>query len=181
MDTRLSERAFDALYLELYPSLCDYTSSFVQSADVAEDIVQSVFVAVWESRHSWTPRSGARAYLFGACRNRAVDHLRHAHVVSRSIGIDDRPGLGEGSHQARADEMLEALEAGDRLRRAVAYLPRRRRQVVELRLTQHTNREIATALGISVKGVENQFSRAVLDLRHRMNAPRSRLAAVGGS
>lgn len=171
------ERVFDALYRQHYATLCSYTLTLVHSLDIAEDIVQSVFVNVWESRRTWMPRSGARAYLFGACRNRALDYLRHAKVVSRSIQSEGCVALGEASQPAPADVTLEQREMGHRLRTAVADLPKRRRQVVELRLTQQlTNREIANALGISVKGVEIQFTRALLDLRHRMVVTGSEMA-----
>src|SRR6185503_19401610 len=82
---RGDQRAFNALFLEHYSPLSEYTNALVHSADVAEDIVQGVFVSVWECRQSWRPRNGPRAYLFGACRNRALDYLRHAHVVSASM------------------------------------------------------------------------------------------------
>jgi RNA polymerase sigma-70 factor (ECF subfamily) len=169
---RGDQRAFNALFLEQYAPLCEFTNALVHSVDVAEDIVQGGFVSVWEGRESWRPRSGPRAYLFGACRNRALDYLRHAHVVSASMhhtGVTF--GLGEESVPLPADDVLETLEIRDRLHVAVADLPKRRRQVVELRLEQQlSNREIARALGISVKGVEIQFSRALLDLRRRMSA-----------
>ena len=75
-------------------------------------------------------------------------------------------GLGQWTVPKSADADLEASELRDRLRAAVAALPERRRAVVVLRWRHGlTNPEIARILGISIKGVEVQFSRALADLR----------------
>ena len=82
---RLSdEREFETLFLEHYSSLCEFVDSYVHAPDVAEEIVQAVFLRLWESRDSWEPRSGARAYLFAACRNQSLDYLRHERIVART-------------------------------------------------------------------------------------------------
>jgi RNA polymerase sigma factor (sigma-70 family) len=77
--------------------------------------------------------------------------------------------VGQGSLPARADAALEAEELGNQLKAVVSRLPERRRLVVVLRWQyQLTNPEIARVMGISVKGVEMQFSRALADLRREL-------------
>jgi RNA polymerase sigma-70 factor (ECF subfamily) len=163
------EQAFATLFLEHYESLCDFVNSYLQAPDIAEEVVQTVFLRVWESRASWHPKGSARAFLFAACRNRALDFLRHEQVAARSAETNAKLGLGRWSIPRMADADLEAAELGDRLRAVVAGLPERRRLVVVLRWQhQLSNPEIAQILGISVKGVEMQFSRALADLRQRL-------------
>jgi RNA polymerase sigma-70 factor (family 1) len=162
------ERMFEGLFLEHYASLCEFVDSYVHAPDVAEELVQAVFLRLWESRDSWVPNRGARAYLFAACRNQALDYLRHERIVERSVELVTE--IGRGSIPARADIALEAQELGDQLRAVVSRLPERRRLVVVLRWHyQMTNPEIARVMGISVKGVEMQFSRALTDLRRELN------------
>lgn len=170
---RGDERAFEAMFLEHYASLCEFVDTYVRAPDVAEEVVQAVFLRIWEGRESWDPKSGARAYLFAACRNQALDVLRHDQIVARSVQTAADLGVGQGSVPAAADAALEAAELGDRLRTVVAALPERRRLVVVLRWQhQLSNPEIARILGISVKGVEMQFSRALADLRRAFGSRR---------
>jgi RNA polymerase sigma-70 factor (ECF subfamily) len=165
------ERAFEALFTAHYAALCDFARSLVVAtdgaADVAEDVVQAVFVGVWSRRETWSPAEGVRAYLFAACRNRALDHLRHRQVVARKgpqIAAAARDEAAE--RQERPGVALEAEELHAHLSRAVHALPERRRLVVILRWQhQLTNGEIARVLGISEKGVETQFARALAALR----------------
>jgi len=165
------EDAFAALFLEHYTSLCQFVDSFVRAPDIAEEIVQGVFLRIWEHRRSWNPRAGPRAYLFASCRNQAVDALRHEQIVAQSLGRDTYLGVGRWSAPRLADAELEAAELADKLRSVVAELPERRRLVVILRWQhQLSNPEIARILGISVKGVEMQFSRALADLRRHLGS-----------
>jgi RNA polymerase sigma-70 factor, ECF subfamily len=171
-----TESEFSAIFHEHYASLCDFVNSYVRAPDVAEEVVQTVFMKVWDDRASWSPSNGARAYLFAACRNSALDYLRHEEIVRRVAEDRDeaggRPGVGRWTMLRSPQARLEASEAREHLNAAVAVLPERSRLVVILRW-QHElkNREIAEVLGISVKGVEVQFSRALADLR-RLLAPK---------
>ena len=78
-----NESEFATIFLEHYGSLCDFVNSYVRAPDVAEEIVQAVFSRIWEERTTWRPGSGARAYLFVACRNQALDYLRQEQIVNR--------------------------------------------------------------------------------------------------
>jgi RNA polymerase sigma-70 factor (ECF subfamily) len=164
---------FSELFLRHYTNLCEFVDSYVRAPDVAEEIVQAVFLRLWESRDAWEPRRGPRAYLFGACRNQALDYLRHEEIVARTAEYALDYGMGAPIAPLRADAELEAAELGTQLRNAVACLPERRRLVVVLRWQhQLTNPEIAKIMGISVKGVEMQFSRALADLRRELGGDR---------
>ena len=163
------ERVFAKLFLDHYASLCEFVDAYIRAPDVAEEIVQAVFLRLWESRDSWEPKRGARAYLFASCRNQALDYLRHERIVTRTADVAFDSDAGRSRDPNRADHDLEAAELGDRLRAVVDRLPERRRMVVVLRWQhQLTNPEIARIMGISVKGVEMQFSRALADLRRNL-------------
>lgn len=163
------EEAFATLFRQHYASLCQFVDSFVRAPDVAEEVVQAVFLRLWESRVAWDARTNIRAYLFASCRNHALDLLRHERIVARSAAEDADLAYGQHRRPRMADADLEAAELADRLRLVVNELPERRRLVVVLRWQhQLSNPEIAQVLGISVKGVEMQFSRALADLRRRL-------------
>ncbi len=164
------EAAFEALFKTYYRPLCDFVHGYVRSRETAEELVQTVFLRIWEKRESWEPVTGIRAYLFAACRNQALDHLRHRRVVGR-VMVASRCIELEPSALARPDEATDAAELSEALRRAVDELPERRRAVLVLRWQhQLSNLEIARALGISLKGVEAHVTRALAGLRERLAA-----------
>lgn len=169
------ETAFEGLFKAYYRPLCDFVYHYVRSRASAEDLVQNVFLRLWQKRESWEPATGMRAYLFAASRNQALDHLRHRRVVERA-GAPGGPAGGLAAAEAlsqpvSADEAACISELADAVRRAVEELPERRRSVVILRWEHHlSNLEIARALGISVKGVEAHMRRALAALRQRLAA-----------
>ena len=163
------ESAFESLFRAHYAALCDYADSIVASRAVAEELVQNVFLAVWAQRERWAPRESERAYLYGAVRNQALNHLEHRRVERRWREAAAREAVADVSAATLAPDPAEAEEMTARVREAIAQLPERARQVVVLRW-QHQLRyaEIAAALGISVKGVEVQLARAMRALRERL-------------
>ncbi len=165
------ENAFESLFEAYYPSLCDFAQSYLRSAESAEEVVQTVFLRIWEQRATWEPTTGVRAYLFAACRNQALGILKHERVVVRTATRATREDLALGiGHGAPApDAELHATELANALRNAVHALPERRRMVVVLRWQhQMSYAEIASVLGISVKTVEVQMGRALASLRKQL-------------
>jgi RNA polymerase sigma-70 factor, ECF subfamily len=167
------EQAFESLFKSYYRTLCTFTDGYVRSRETAEELVQTVFLRLWEKRESWEPVASVRAYLFAACRNQALDHLKHRRVVDR-VALAARGSESEELVQrqpARPDEVMYARELAEAFRLAIGQLPERCRAVVILRWEQHlSNLEIARALGISVKGVEAHVTRALGLLRERLRA-----------
>jgi RNA polymerase sigma-70 factor (ECF subfamily) len=164
-----SAAGFEALFREHYAPLCSFVLRYVGTRAVAEELVQDVFAALWEKRSQLRLRS-VKAYLFGAARNRALNHLAHQGVVvewERRAALES--GDGEADTAEDAHLRLEAEELSDALAAAVASLPERCRQTMVLRYQQRMSyAEIAEALGISAKGVENQLNRGLKALRERL-------------
>lgn len=163
--------AFESLFHAYYPALCDFVWSYVRSRDVAEELVQSVFLWIWEHRATWEPTGGVRAYLFAGCRNQALGVLKHERVVSRIARRAIQEGIPLGIAEARLapDEELQAAQLRDAFREAIDLLPERRRLTVILRWQQQmSHAEIARVMGISVKTVEVQLGRALAFFRKRL-------------
>jgi RNA polymerase sigma-70 factor, ECF subfamily len=164
------EQAFEHLFRSYYQPLCDFVSGYVRSPETAEELVQAVFLRLWQNRETWRPAVGIRAYLFAACRNQSLDHLKHQRVAERG-SLPGQADASIGAPPVRPDEAAHASELTEAIRRAVQQLPERRRAVVVLRWEhQLTNLEIARALGISIKAVEAHVTRALVFLRQRLGA-----------
>jgi RNA polymerase sigma-70 factor (ECF subfamily) len=164
-------RAFEQLFATHYEALCGFVQSCLRSRESVEDLVQEIFVRIWEQRERWQPGGTIRQYLFTAARHQAISHLRHAAVLRRFEERAARdPVIPASIHPVREpDEPLHAAELTAAFEEAVRALPERRRQVLLLRWQhQMSHAEIAQILGISVKGVETQIGRAFKLIRERL-------------
>lgn len=163
--------AFRALFETFHAPLCAFGSRYVGSRDIAEEIVQEVFLFIWEHRATWNIRDSVKNYLFTAVRNAAVSWLRHERVVHRRaadmVAFPTRP-VPPADGDLIANEVLVAV------RRAVERLPARCRLIFTLHREQGlTYGEIAAVLDLSRKTVEVQMGRALKALRTSLAAFRT--------
>lgn len=174
---RAGERdAFERLFRAWYPRLADHAFRLVASRDVAEDVVQEVFVAVWRNRASLPEEGRLAAYLHRAVRNRSMNAMRRDRTAQAWVA---RQGAPE-EVPAVAELRLEQADLRRALRDALAALSPRAREVFLLsRDGGLTYPAIAETLGISVKTVEMLMGRALKTLRERL-APGGPEAGVRG-
>lgn len=160
------EARFDALMRGHYAALCTFVQRLLGSAEVAEDVVQDVFVAIWQRGLPTECEANPRPYLFRAARNGAISQVRRERTRERWRAEAGR-ATSDANDSAAARLEVEELDAA--IARAVDALPARCRMVFTLH-RQHglTYAEIAEVMGISRKTVENQMSRALAVLRQRL-------------
>jgi RNA polymerase sigma-70 factor, ECF subfamily len=155
--------AFEALFRTYHAALCAFAYRYLGERDLAEEMVQEVFLFVWERRETWQVRTSAKSYLFTAVRNAAVSYLRHERVVRRRE--TEALQLLEVPCES-ADFEVTAAETTAAIQRAIARLPERCRLVFTLHREQGlTYAEVADVLDISPKTVEVQMGRALKSLR----------------
>src|SRR3982751_2437965 len=97
--------AFKSLY-ELHASrMFAFAASIVKSRQLAEDIIQDVFLAIWRNRATWDPGCPVRTYLMRATYNRAVMHQRHLRVelAAHEKIHRDAGSPAEWTHRAATD------------------------------------------------------------------------------
>ncbi|HEX2167938.1 MAG TPA: RNA polymerase sigma-70 factor [Longimicrobiales bacterium] len=167
------EQAFETLFHTYYESLCRFVEGYVASADAAEEVVQSVFIRIWENRSTWFVRNGLRPYLFQAARNGALNHLKHERVkrgfAERVLRTSARPGAGQPA--PGPEQRLDANLFAAAVAWAMAKLPHHYRDVVELRASQQmTHAEIARVLDLPVKTVETRARRGLEALRKLLSS-----------
>lgn len=163
--------AFEWLFHTYYEALCKYVLRYVESAAIAEELVQETFARVWERRTAWEVRGNVRSYLYGAARNRALTHLRHVRVVARSQDRVQHEGAFGGRAVAQSDEQVRMDDMAQALARAVESLPPRQRQAYTLRWQHELPvAEIAVLMGVSVKCIEAQLTSALKTIRRALAA-----------
>ena len=173
------ESACEALYLAYRAPLWRFAYSYVRSREIAEELVQEVFLAMWRARSDATMRVSLRAWLYAAVRNNALNHLRHERVVTRlsertARSADSRGAADIGLHAGvvamgapapDAQLTVEAHELDDAIARAVSGLPERRRLAMTLRWKHDlTPAEIARVLNTTPESVRVLLTRARTEL-----------------
>lgn len=69
-------KAFEILFKRHYANLCRRVNSMLNDEEAAEDVVQQLFMKIWESRDTMTLPDSVAAYLFTAARNRALNYIK---------------------------------------------------------------------------------------------------------
>ena len=173
------ESACEALYRSYRPALWRFAYSYVRSPEVAEELVQDVFLALWRNRADAGTRGCIRTWLYAAIRNQALNHLRHERIVTRldervkraggsESGIDTSGAEGTiamGAPAPDAHSAIEAREIDDAVMRAIAALSERRRVAMTLRWKHDMPAsEIARVLDTTPESVRVLLTRARQDL-----------------
>jgi RNA polymerase sigma-70 factor (ECF subfamily) len=154
-------RQFKTVFHTYYNSLCNYAFTFVKNEDASEDIVQEVFMKIWEGRRDLLMEDSVRYYLFTAVRNNSITWLRQK-KNSAITAWDGEEIFNEPAPERNREEPDQRLM----LQSAIGRLPPKCREVFLLsRLSGLTYKEIAASLGISVKTVENQLGKALKIIR----------------
>ncbi|HTE34472.1 MAG TPA: RNA polymerase sigma-70 factor, partial [Chryseolinea sp.] len=139
-------------------------SSVIQNEDIAKDIVQEVFIDLWNRRHSSDIQS-LNNYLITAIKFQSLKHLRNGQLQERHLKL-----IQNIQFVNQTEESLNFKELDDSLRSALEELPPRCKAVFQLsRFENLSHKEIASKLGITSKTVEVQIHKALLVLRKRLD------------
>ena len=158
------EQALELLFRKYNVRLCVFANKFLNDPEEAQEIVQDMFVKIWEGRDEIDPEDSLKSYVFKIVQNLSLNKLRRKKVESRYIEIYKLVYI---EHQEfSAHESLLARELEEHIVHSIGKLPSGCRKVFELsRIEGLKYREIADNLHISVKTVEVQMSKALRSLR----------------
>ena len=165
---------FKQVYVTHYSKMKRFAKEFVLIEEDAENIVQDVFLHLWENREIIRMPVNLVAFLFTATKNRCLDYLKHKKVVVKATNI-----LLE--EQKMTMEMnLEALETFDQsvfaendvetlLTNAINSLPEKCREIfIKCRLEGKKHKDIAAEMNISIPTIEAQMNIALKKLREQL-------------
>jgi len=161
--------AFEEMFRGYGEALCGFVNGYVRSPDEAQELVQDLFLWIWEHRYEREVPGSLRNYLFKSARNRAISRLRHRLIeqsfLARALHTPDATRRAAD----QADQRLVAGELAVAIERAIAELPERCQEVFRLNRQQGMSyAEIATVLDLSVKTVEVHMGRALAALREHL-------------
>lgn len=165
---------FEQIYLHYYTKMKRFAQEYVLSEADAENILQDVFTDFWEKREMMQTHINVVAFLFTAIRNRSIDylrrkmkeqeilaHLQEEHLLTMKINMESLIALDEHFFYREDIEKI--------IRKAIDALPEKCRRIFIMnKIEGKKQKDIATALNISVNTVETQMGIAYKKLKEEL-------------
>lgn len=158
--------AFEQIFNLYQPKLYHFVKLTLANDTDCEEIVQEVFLKIWDRREQIDPSKSFKSYLYTITKNEIHDHLRKV--------LQQRKYIEQTIHElAIGDNDVEKIvnfrETDQVIKELINLLPNKRRKVFELsRLEGKTYRQIALEMDISENTVDTQMRKALLFLKERM-------------
>ncbi|WP_247656548.1 RNA polymerase sigma-70 factor [Maribacter sp. MMG018] len=160
-----NKKAFSFLVDSYHHRLCVYANSLVNNSMLADDIVQNVFINVWEKRNMLNPDHSLKSFLYKSVYNEFIDQYRKSQSLLR---IEKKYIEHLNTIVAEDEESTKKLIAD--VKNMMEDLPPKCKQVFMLSKKEGlTNIEISEHLEISVKAVEAQITRGFKILRKKLS------------
>lgn len=159
--------AFELIFDEYKEKLYFFTLGYVHSAAETEEIIQGLFVALWENRLNLEEENSLKNYLYKAVTNRIYNYFKHKAVKQRYIEQVVVQNSLEDDHSQQTIYFNDLKGMLDTL---IENLPLRQQMIFRLsRQEGLSHQEIADRLGLSVRSVENQIYRALRYIKENLN------------
>jgi RNA polymerase sigma-70 factor (family 1) len=154
------ETAYKELFMEMHVPLINFSRSFVQQKEVAEEIVSDILMTVWEKRKDLERIENLRVYLYISVRNHSLKYLVKQKKIN-SVQLEDLDVMLATSN-LNPENLLISKEMVQRVRAAIEQLPPKCKMVFQLSKEDGLKyKEIASILNISVKTIDNQLAIAL--------------------
>ena len=169
------EKAFEQVMETYYKKLLIYAYSFTNDYPQAQDIVQNVFLRLWERRQNINIRESFQGLLYKSVYNEYIDDYRRKKssiIINEAYKLALNYAVEDTNYQLVEDKI--AL-----IKKEVEHLPPRCKQIFLLSKQDGlTNSEIATYLDISIKTVEYQIAQAYRVIRTKTEVQIKKLAMI---
>lgn len=154
--------AFEELYNRYWQKLFAAAYDRIRLKEPCEEIIQEIFVSLWEKRQYLDIQVGVGPFLYKAVKYKVIDHYRRKLTQQKHLYAVSKNGYVDNS----VEENVFLNDLKSHIEKVVLQLPPKCRSVYELsRIEQKSNKEIAIILNISEKTVEGHLTKALHTLR----------------
>lgn len=166
------EKAIELLYDHYYDRLCHFAQTFTVSPEMAEEIVEDLFIKLWSKPLLANGITNLSVYLYRAVKNGALDGLaKENKTVATDFSIT---GYAVEDSTASPVEALVLAEMNQALQVVIEALPPRCRLIFTLiREDGLSYKEVAEILSISVNTIDNQMAIAIKRICASLGIPRN--------
>lgn len=162
-DAIINTGTLASYFNEYFEVLHRYAYTMLKDSDEAKDVVQIIFIQLWEKRDTLAIRQSVRAYLYTATHNHCLNRIKSQQTRQRHY---DHFATGEVQASTASEDQLYLRELKKEVLSAMDTLPDKCREIFyKSRFEEKTYPEIAKELGISIKTVEAQMGKALRTLR----------------
>lgn len=159
--------AFERLFHKYYARLCVFSNSYVKSIDTSRDVVQDVYIKIWDNRENFFITQSLKAYLYQAVRNQSLNYIdKNSQKLRLEKNLTKLKELDASENETE----LNTEELTEKIWKLVDQLPERRRTIFILyRKHGLSYKEIGEVMDIKRKTVENQMGRSLKFLRDQLD------------
>lgn len=162
--TEGDEDAFLEIYFRYGRKLKRYVYGYVHDKELSEDLVQDIFIDLWQRRRSLPSHAVVDKYLFRAAKNQVLNHLRSEGVRKKYVEHFNQFIAGGYDNSNEETQRVNALQAV--IDRGIAELPETCQQAFRLSRYEHVCiQEIADRMHVSPRTVEGYLTKTLAHLR----------------
>jgi RNA polymerase sigma-70 factor (ECF subfamily) len=161
-----NDQAFEHMFKAHYKMLHAYADTILRDTEMAEEIVQNLFMKLWQKRELLLTHTSVKAYLYKCVHNDCLNYLKHLKI---QVKYQEHALHTTDHYSEAASHKIELTELESKLQQALNELPEQCRAIFQMsRFEELKYKEIAAELGISIKTVENQMGKALRILRLKL-------------
>lgn len=168
------KEAFKSLFNNYYPGLLFYANSIINDTDISKDLLQDIFLKIWEKHEEFSIQSSIKSYLYISLRNACLDFIKHEQVKKKyidnaflelkEIELKFYDTMVISQNEKIFEDCIEEIKIN------IEKLPEQCKEIFKLsRFKGMKNKEIARHLNLSIRTIDTQIYRALKFLRQKLN------------
>ncbi len=157
---------YHKFFNDMYPKLCVFAYRLIGCSDTSKDIVQDVFIKVWEDKTEFQDNNHVTGYFYKSVKNKCLNHLKWKRFCEiLKTELYDLTEIEDPSDEWILSEAI-VIETTVIIENAIQTLPRKAAKVIRLSMKSHSNDEIANMMSISINTVKDHKKVAYSKLRN---------------
>lgn len=161
-----NEKAWKTFYDYYYAALCSYVNRIIKQPEITEDLVQEIFLSLYESPKQFKTIQDLTRYLYRACYNNSLIYLRnsqsHSSIIE-SIGINSDTWEEDAYAQTIREEVIRQLYI------YIKELSPEQQKVILSLIEGKNYDDISKELGVSINTIKTHKNRGIKVLRKKLN------------
>lgn len=165
--TQNDQLAFEELYRRYSSVLFLFMHVYIDEDELVNDMLQDVFMAIWERRTTIPPSINIKAYLYATAKNHMLNYMRAQRICRKYV--ENQTYESQSQKSVQPDQIVERDEINRWVEQALSKIQNKNElQIVELRQQGFSSQEVAQRLNISENTVRIYYSRSMRQLRNQL-------------